>query len=250
MCCFSGKVEAVLNTRIFAREVEHGVQGLVYQMDVTANKEVAMVLPLPIRVPAWERSVKFINLEGYEDFFTKLHALFPVPRTRGKSKSAYDGLAGGLQVVQVGSYEASFVPTIDDFKRLDARFRIAPGTWAKLPQYRDFGFAVFKLKAGDQKVHPMALVFESRMEGKLFFPTVHIHDGEVHPKEEFDHTLYAQGWLNGNFAERGWKDSKQKAAVTMDEKKGKGLVWGDGHVFRKTMQGRFADKDQILTGKS
>jgi hypothetical protein len=38
----------------------------------------------------------------------------------------------------------------------------------------------------------MALSFPVREGGKLFFPTVHIHDGKVHPTERFDHTLYAQ----------------------------------------------------------
>jgi len=39
-------------------------------------------------------------------------------------------------------------------------FRLDDDVWATLPHYRDHGFAVFKLKAGDQKIHPMA--FRSR----------------------------------------------------------------------------------------
>lgn len=38
----------------------------------------------------------------------------------------------------------------------------------------------------------MAFSFPSARAGHLFFPTMHIHDGEVHEKEDFDHTLYCQ----------------------------------------------------------
>lgn len=250
MCCFSGKVESVANTRIFAREVESGVQGLVYQMALNTSQEVAMILPIPIRNPAWEKAVKFINLEEYDDFFERLDSLYPVPRAQGPAPEYTLGTDSVIEVIKVGSYEASFVPTMDDFKRLDARFRIAPEAWAKLPQYQDFSFAVFKLKAGEQKVHPMAFIFESRLPGQLFFPTVHIHDGEVHAKEHFDHTLYAQGWLNGDFKEKGWMVSPEKAETKVDEKKAKGLVWGGGKVYRKNLQGMLENKDQVLFGKS
>lgn len=45
MCCFSGKVDQVKNTRIFARLGEGGSQFLIYEMDVSARQDVAMVLP-------------------------------------------------------------------------------------------------------------------------------------------------------------------------------------------------------------
>ena len=38
----------------------------------------------------------------------------------------------------------------------------------------------------------MAFEFETRLKNEIFFPTVHIHDGEVHKREHFDHTLYLQ----------------------------------------------------------
>lgn len=52
---------------------------------------------------------------------------------------------------------------------------------------------VFKLAKGkDQEVHPMAFRFPTRMPETLFFPTVHVHDGEYHETAAFDHTLYCQ----------------------------------------------------------
>ena len=46
MCCFTGKVEEVKNTRIFARLGERGHQVIIYQMSVNAPQDLAMVLPI------------------------------------------------------------------------------------------------------------------------------------------------------------------------------------------------------------
>jgi len=127
MCCFSGKVRTVGKTRIFARGVEAGGQALGYQMNFDAEQEVAMILPLPVKLPIWEKAVRFVNLEGYDNFFEKLDKLFPQIVSRGRGVAETDSLAmKTLEVVQVGSYEASFVPTMEDFARLDNRFRIVP----------------------------------------------------------------------------------------------------------------------------
>jgi len=37
-----------------------------------------------------------------------------------------------------------------------------------------------------------AFTFPHAKGAKLFFPTVHVHDGEVHKTAEFDHELYLQ----------------------------------------------------------
>lgn len=209
-----------------------------------------MVLPLPIKTPVWDGSVRFLNLEECEDFFDRMHRLFPLPRTKGlDSFSASSANLADLPVIEVGSYVASFVPSQKDFSRLDKRFQVSPENWAKLPQYRDYGFAVFQLKPGSSRIHPMAFVFESRLQGKLFFPTIHIHDGEVSENDHFDHTLYAQGWLNSVFVESGWHASKQIAGSQLSEEKTKGLVWAGGKVFRRTLKGEYPNKDQTLTGR-
>lgn len=250
MCCFTRKVNSVSETKIFAREVEPGVQGLVYQMRVDAPEEVAMVLPLPVKTPAWERAVKFINLEGYSDFFSDLASAFPVDPPRSFSLGLESGRLKLIEVVEVGNYVASFVPTSEDFERLDPRFRLPKGSWEKLPHYHDYGFAVFQLKAGAQTVHPMALVFESRLAGELFFPTVHIHDGEVHESEHFDHVLYAQGWTNGEIASKGWMPSQGAIGKKVDEKKAQGLVWGDGPVWQSRMNGMLKNEDVRVKGRA
>ena len=194
MCCFSGPVAKVADTGIFARAIPGSAneQLLVYGMTYAAPADLAMVLPIPVPPGAAENAVTFINLEAYPKFFKDLHWVFDPPLLGGSSG------APNLAVHDVGSFEASFVPCIADFDRLEPRFRITGEVWDRLPGYAEFGFAVFKLKGTGSKsdsgrqVHPMAFTFPRRNPEQLFFPTVHVHDGQVHPVAWFDHALYCQ----------------------------------------------------------
>src|SRR5581483_11470974 len=100
--------------------------------------------------------------------------------------------AAPLEVHDVGDYIASFVPTVDDFERLDPRFSISKQVWSAIPAYADYGFAVFQLRELSGSTHPIAFEFQTRLSDALYFPTVHIHDGTVHEKDNFDHVLYLQ----------------------------------------------------------
>ena len=214
MCCFSAVARPVslwqrllhprsasssvevARTRIFARRERPGWQTLVYQMELTTAHEVAMILPLPVALPAREDSVAFVDLSAHADFFTRLERLFAVlpPASKGARGLVPRVGRATLIVHRVGAFEASWVPTAGDFDRLDARFRLPPGFLASLPQYADHGFAVFRLApARSLAIHPMALRFPTRDAARLFFPTVHVHDGHVHPTATFDHRLYWQG---------------------------------------------------------
>src|SRR5947208_6231022 len=111
MCCFSQPVRSVHSTNIFARPADERRQLLVYSMTLDARKELAMILPLPVKTPAAENDVEFIDLQGYPNFFTDLEQGFPTGRhgtTLGDSASLDTGAR--LKVLQVGSFEASFVP--------------------------------------------------------------------------------------------------------------------------------------------
>src|SRR5262249_40497355 len=162
-----------------------GRQFLVYSMTYAAAADLAMVLPLPVPPNPAEDAVRFINLERYPAFFEDLRHGFPVIETKGLwlgPRPAASSSAPKLRVHEVGSFEASFVPRIVDFDRLDERFRIPRDVWDRLPAYHDDGFAVFKLKgsrsgrpagllrrlfggappagpATPRQVHPMALAF-------------------------------------------------------------------------------------------
>ncbi|OYV04609.1 MAG: hypothetical protein CFE26_15965 [Verrucomicrobiales bacterium VVV1] len=246
MCCFSGKVRAVTNTRIFARAMDDGTQFIAYAMNLDTPLDVAMILPIPVKADTQEDQLKFVNFEKYPMLFDDLAKGFPAP-AGGRALSKGPTPESMLKVQSVGSFDASFVPSPKDFSRLDARFRLPDGAWEKLPQYRDFGFAVFKLKQGNHSVHPLAFQFPSRHPERLFFPTVHIHDGEVHEKEKFDHSLYFQTKQTGLRALAGCDESDYAAAAFVKCGATHGMVDAGLHVRRIQLNGELKNEDKILS---
>ena len=226
--------------------VAAGRQGLVYQMRLGAPAEVAMILPIPVIPGSAEDSVKFLDLSAYPKFFADLDSGFPVPEAYSSLRnSVAPAPQGVLKVQEVGSYEASYVPRIADFGRLDERFRLPVAVWKKLPQFADYGFAVFRLKPGEREIHPMAFTFPTRHAAELFFPTVHIHDGKVHREEDFDHTLYCQTRLGGR-AMLEWEESPRLAGGFTKPKLAQDLLAENQHVHRRSLQGKMRNADILL----
>ena len=249
MCCFSRPVQSVSATQIFARSGAGTRQFLVYSMTLRAKEELAMVLPLPFYPGSSGQSLNFIDLKDYPDFFADLRKGFPEPLaqpTLGKSRSLGAAPDAKLEVVTVGNFEASFVPTIAEFARLDERFRLPPGTWDKLPVYRNRGFAVFKLKTGESKIHPMAFSFPRLNPAELFFPTVHIHDGKVHERAKFDHVLYCQRGATDRFTLLDWDESFRPAGFFMQLNKAKEILDGGEHCYKRVLTGTLPNKDFVL----
>jgi hypothetical protein len=249
MCCFSRPVQSVKGTQIYARATSGGRQFVVYSMTLRAKEALAMVLPLPVKQGSGEKAVEFVDLSGYAAFFDDLRKGFPealsIANSRSKSEPAVASTSK-LEVQTVGNFEASFVPTVADFSRLDERFRLPGGVWENLPNYRSFGFAVFKLKAGEAKIHPMAFSFPRANPAQLFYPTVHIHDGKVHDRATFDHVLYLQRGEGDLFSLLDWEESFRPAVAFMKLDQAKGIVDGEGHCYRRTLSGRLQNKDYVL----
>lgn len=251
MCMFSQPVEEVANTRIFARAV-NGRQFLLYGMNYVASDDLAMVLPLPVLPNSPEDAVRFISLEGYSDFFDDLDSAFG---TRGVGQPNAHSLGvsrAPLKVHDVGRFEASFVPQLEDFDRLDERFRLPSDIWRKLPIYTDYGFAVFKLKGSSRRldVHPMALEFPRLYTELLYFPTVHIHDRQVHPHADFDHMLYWQ--VEPELVDviapsgSGYVSSGGGLSWSMDLTRTEGIIHPDLPCYRCIVKGRRENRDALL----
>ncbi|MFO0923513.1 MAG: hypothetical protein U0905_13610 [Pirellulales bacterium] len=258
MCCFSQPVISVSNTQIFARGGDVGWQYLVYQMNYESADANAMILPLPIKQPATEQSLEFIDLSDCDTFFDDLDHGFPyhTQATIGCAAPRNQLLRLGLEVHKVGNYIASFVPTLGDFDRLDPKFVLPRQVWKNFPGYEDYGFAVFQLAAGSLKPHPMAFQFKTDGDA-LFFPTLHIHDGMVHSAEEFDHVLYMQHagldsrvyrYENADIEDRstGLIRSKYKASRFCKIAACHGVMDGDLLVHRKIMRGEFPNVDTVF----
>jgi hypothetical protein len=239
MCCFSRAIRSVSDTNIFARASQGHQQYLVYSMTLDAKEDLAMVLPLPAAPNAGEDAVQFIDLHDYADFFKDLRAGFPEPQALRLSRAPTELAPAALKVVSVGNFEASFVPSLAEFDRLDPRFRLPKGTWDKLPQYQAYGFAVFKLKPGVAVIHPMAFTFPRADASQLFFPTVHIHDGNVHRTAQFDHALYCQT----EAAPTNWWPSFGPAKTFVNLDKAQGLINGEQVCYQYILEGQHPNRD-------
>lgn len=245
MCCFSGNINRVWGTKIFASKLRENRQCLVYSMSLDTKRDVAMILPIPVQRKVGVKSLEFVSLQQYPDFFKDMASGFPPIPTKA-TLSAPAGAANGpkvLEVVNVGSFEASFVPKTVDFDRLDARFRLPQGVWDNIPTYKNYGFAVFKLKSGSAKVHPMAFTFLSAVPDRLFFPTMHIHDGKVHKTAIFDHQLFCQRAGISGTSLHGWRESPGHANSFMKLSKTKGLVLPDQHCYLLNISNRKNNQD-------
>ena len=217
-------------------------------MKFAVIEDLAMILPIPVRRNTLEKGVRFINLEKYPAFFSEMEFGFgAVPQGAygvGSGAGAFD--AAKLKVADVGSFEASFVPKLSDFSRLDERFRLPAGTWEKLPQYENFGFAVFKLKKSHSRIHPIAFEFPRANRNQIFFPTVHIHDGEVNDTAEFDHLLYAQFDFNQGIDIVEWTESHRPVGMFMDVSRCAGLMKKNAHVYKRVIKGQHKNEDVVI----
>jgi hypothetical protein len=246
MCMFSGEVERVSDTNIFARALGER-QLLVYSMTYAARSPLAMVLPLPVPPDPGEDALNFISLKDCPHFFSELERGFPrgdIEGTMVLSAGALDAPTRTLEVQEVGDYEASFVPRPEDFGRLDERFRLPPDLWLQLNTYRDYGFAVFKLKSTRlASVHPMAFDFPRRFRERLFFPTVHVHRQRVDRNAHFDHALYCQPEPAMHWHLQQWRESEGAAERFLKCRAGRALVELEFPVWRAEMHGLYENAD-------
>ena len=242
MCIFTGRVREVAATRIFARMLRPGTQCLAYEAKVGADRDVAMVLALPVDPRAGEDAVRFIDLSGAPHLFAYLQALFSAPPRWRAARKVAASKGPVLVVHDVGDYEASYVPTGDDFARLDRRFRLSQRLVRALRRRGERGYAVFKLRASDdgtaRRLHPLGLSFRTSEPGALFFPTVHVHERELTETAHFDHVLYAQG---ASFP-RG--RAGHTAPDAFLARRSRGIVAADERVYRLGLRGE-RDNDDV-----
>jgi hypothetical protein len=165
----------------------------------------------------------------------------PLPPAALALTNSSPSRAAKLEVVSVGAFAASYVPALTDFDRSDARFRIDAEFWRKLPGCDRMSFAVFKLMAGKQHVHPMCFTFPRAGTSRLSFPTLRIHDGQVHERESFDHEPYAQGNGEQTPDVLNWEESRGGGQF-MKTGRTAGILQNDGHVCRRQLPGELPNQ--------
>ena len=234
-----------------------GRQILVYSMNLAMDQDLAMILPLPVPPDGPDDAVEFIDLSGYSRFFKDLSRAFPPMILRAKGgmlARAQSQGPGKLKIHRVGAFEASYVPSMAAFSRLDERFQLPADVWQAVPRYGDFGFAVFKLaprrgwfrRVLPQTIQPMALSFPRRDTRSLFFPTVHVHDGQVHERARFDHSLYCQPdpLIEETF---GWQRSTATLDAFMDRERSGDVIELGRPCYRSMLLGESDNHDVVLT---
>jgi hypothetical protein len=82
----------------------------------------------------------------------------------------------------------------------------------------------------------------------LVFPTVHIHDGEVHRRAEFDHALYCQADDRRSRALMDWDESPQPAGMFIDTARAEGLIDSATHCYRLRIKGSRKNEDIVVRG--
>lgn len=208
MCIFTGEVEEVASTRIFAALVGPKQQMTIYSNEVNladavapvarilpknmfrqsaSISPVAMILPIPLpKDPATGKKrspdeIKMLDVSSVKDIFECLDAVFP---KRQSESLDYDGdmsfgvkSANSLEVHRCGSYRYSVVPDIQSLGLLDRQvFNVNVDTVKPLLEttYKDqFAYLVCIIDES-AAYSPIAYVHPSN--GRLLFvPTLHEH---------------------------------------------------------------------------
>ncbi|MBK7824929.1 hypothetical protein [Nannocystis sp.] len=245
---------SISETKIFARG-DGARQWLAYSMHLETAGAVAMILPLPVPAGSPEDAAGFVDLSQYPTLFTDLVACMaggrPIHDPEYDLKNLFADDAPPLKVHKVGSFVASYVPTLADFSRLDRCFRLPQAIWDQLPGYADWGFAVIQFRPGYHEDHPIGLHFPRRWTDRIYFPTTHVHDGILHDEARFDHMLYYQGMIRparqGAASERaGWAFARAPTHQFVDLERAAGMVDGEQPLERLRYHGTRPNEDVWL----
>ncbi|MGH7327145.1 MAG: hypothetical protein ACREJX_02220, partial [Polyangiaceae bacterium] len=95
-----------------------------------------------------------------------------------------------------------------------------------------------------------------RLHDAIYFPTVHIHDGTVHPQDNFDHVMYLQDarydakahdYDGPTSVDKStcYVRSQDKAGTFANVGMSQGLLDGEHLLHKTTLSGMLPNKDTI-----
>lgn len=242
MCIILTHVESVSNTQIYVSSSKSRKRQLtIYTNKVDTHVKNAMILPVPNPL-----SVELLNFKNYKKIFDDCRECFHHDDGSRNDRHMYRAALSAsfdsrppLPVYTVGSYQASIVPSINDFDRVDTQIlRVNPQVFTLLKDTYDssFGFIICQLREGSHQYHPFAYTHEIHNCNLLFVPTLHYHLGETSVKADWDHTIYSPMtdlYTTGNYT---FKDSSYIDWTKMPED------------YRWPSEGRFSMNRHSITG--
>lgn len=187
MCIITSTVDSVSTTRIYiSADHANRRQLTIYSNVVASPEENVMVLPVPN-----PDSVELLDFSHYPDFFTDLKACFIERTQRSYTNNTFlvSKSTNSLPVFRIGSYDASIVPSIADFPRLQIPMDRTLIPFLKSKYNAEFGFIICRLAPGKKEYHPFAYTHDQHSSYRLFIPTMHYHPGDYNA--DWDHLIYS-----------------------------------------------------------
>lgn len=126
--------------------------------------------------------------------------------------------------MDVGSYKASIVPSLDDFERIDRDvFTLSPKIFEFLKRLypEGYSFLVCQLEQ-NRAYHPFAYQHGTLPNGRLFIPTIHFHQHEEEGEEWKQTPNFAPMFRRAGINDRHWRGREKR--------KMHGVDW-DHHIF-------------------
>jgi hypothetical protein len=137
-----------------------------------------------------------------------------------------------------------YLPTLAEFKQIPEKYRVSGEFWSKLTQYQDHGFILILLPDTENRLtglQPFALEFKTRLDERLFFPTVQISDCHLSPFAVFNHEIYYQG------KKRLVSDcpSSHNVEDFVDLCRARSILQ-EGPVYRRILTGKYPNSDVTI----
>ncbi len=212
---------------MFGRLNNFGEQVLIVSMRADVQGDALLVLPLPLKAGG---RCAFTDLSAYDTLFGELDLCWEPSLVISDNPRLQADLEGSLLNAGASASTGALWKTRAELTRADPA--LPADAWA------DYAFAAFRLPPGNNDVKPLALVFETRVPEKIFFPTADPHKPE---KVHVHQRLYAQGWMAKRL--EGWLESDSVAGEHVDVAATRRLVTGGLRVYRSDRRGERKNED-------
>lgn len=92
----------------------------------------------------------------------------------------------------------------------------------------------------------MAFRFPTRLGDAIYFPTLHIHNGDLPETARFDPSLYCQTDLIEESTMSNWMRSPDVAEEFMDVSNAAGIIDGNSKCWCMRLRGKLTNTDVIV----